>query len=150
MHPLFTHDSIEIHAPLSKVWKVLTTVQLLKQWEIIPVDYGDLTHLTVGRTILWKDENGVVQVKGTVLDTFHHKHLKVSLQDLSWKNPPKPEEFYYEYLLEDRNGSTLLTLRMGDFRAIPGGENQFEETKDDTSDELVTIKAFAEKIRPLH
>jgi len=80
---LFTRDSIEINAPLSVIWKILITPKYIRKWEDFPADWGGKDKLTIGREIVWKDEDGNPSVKGTVIKLEPERLLQVTLHDVN-------------------------------------------------------------------
>lgn len=68
MAKLFVERSIEINAPASKVWEVLTNPELTEEW--IHEWWPDLLILEsdwkLGHPVLWRLADGIIGAEGTV------------------------------------------------------------------------------------
>jgi uncharacterized protein YndB with AHSA1/START domain len=69
MKKLFVCQSIEIQAPTSKVWAVLTRPEYTDQWSNAFAG-GTASHIESdwkpGSRVIWKDQKGEVIVEGNV------------------------------------------------------------------------------------
>ena len=102
--------SVNIHAPVSKVWDALTKPELIKQYM-----HGTnvVTDWKVGGPILWRGEwkGQTYEDKGTVLEIIPNKHLKTTHWSPMGGTPDKPENYHtVTYDLEENSGYTLLKL----------------------------------------
>jgi len=138
---LYTKESIDIDAPVSKVWEIVTKPSHIKQWEDFVGDYGDDSPLEVGREIIWKD--GEDHLKGMVTGLEPLTLIRVSFRDSTWERAIPPEDFTYVLELFSTGEHTLATITKGDYKKIPHSEKIY--TKAHESNELAKIKKLAEK-----
>jgi len=91
---LVVRKSITINAPASKVWKVLTDLDLMKQW-VLNTEVEVLTDWQVGNPIVirWKLEKGRFENKGTVLQFEPEKVLEYNYWTKISRLPDKPENY---------------------------------------------------------
>lgn len=143
MKKLLTRESVKILAPLTKVWDILVKPHFIREWEDFVSDSGKETDLDIGREITWHGEEGRY-LKGTVTAVDPHSMLQVTLFDSSDHSPSAPEDFSYTYHLSQEEDHVLLSITMGDFAKLPGGDRQYKEVMKFDSHELHKIKMLAE------
>lgn len=107
--------SIEINAPASKVWEVLITPDLVREWISA---FGEGTYAesdwNVGSEIAWKDNEGNIGAKGIITVMEPEKKLKADYYDEVNMSPPDPLGKYSEvYLLSGDNNVTTLSIKAG-------------------------------------
>jgi uncharacterized protein YndB with AHSA1/START domain len=148
MPKLFVDRTIEINAPASKVWEVLTMPGQTAQWA--PEFAGgaefhiesDWKH---GSPVLWKDQNGNVIVEGNVTAVDPNKFLRFTVFDVRGERPPVTEEDGITFELTEQSGKTTLRLLQGDFSGMPEGEKYHRLSAEVWDRVLPKIKALAEK-----
>lgn len=151
MKKLFIEKSIEIEASAYKVWKVLTEIEFTKQW--IEAGWGKVgvTSMNIysdwklGSEVLWKDENGVLLVNGTITKLNPYKLLRFTVFDVNSKEEfVVREEDGITYTLHEQEEKTIFTVRHGDFAVMKDGKKNHEQTKKVWTTALPKIKALAE------
>lgn len=146
MPRLFVEKSIEVNAPAARVWEVLTSPALSREW--IRVWWPELALLesewTRGSPVRWKLADGMIGAEGKVFVVEPHKMLRFSfkLNDLARS---KQEDLTYR--LKERGGRTELSVSVGDFgdsrehqRCYPGALEAWNRS-------LPKIKELAEAER---
>jgi Activator of Hsp90 ATPase homolog 1-like protein len=128
-------------APAKKVWRALTTPDLVKQWQ-----YGSdlLTTWEVGTPIVFRNEwNGqVFEQKGTVLEFSPESRVKYSLFVPRPDLRDIPEHYFFMiYELAESEGATSLLVRQEDPRPAPPEE---PSAGDDSPDVLAILKELVE------
>lgn len=144
--PLFTKDSVDIDAPLERVWEILTNPALIRQWWDMPMDFGDDSAITVGRKIVWKEKNGNPIVEGTVVSIDPQKSIVIGVRSLT-DGPLAGDlkDFTHRYDLTPIPGKIQISFTLGDFAKIPKGEEHFEEARKFGGTELKKIREIAER-----
>lgn len=117
---LLVKNTISIKAPASKVWKVLTRPEFIKQWDELPEDFGDAP-LAKGSVINWEGYS-----KLTVTEFDPGKLLKVKLYAEKWEKPEAAYDVAYTLVIGEKEGHTTLTLSIGDFAVLPNGQSYYE------------------------
>src|SRR5579863_8328398 len=130
--PLTISNSIDIHAPASKVWNALTNPQETKKYMF---GCEALSDWKEGSPLLWKGNfNGVevVAVKGTIKKIQPGKFLAYTVIDPN--NPAIPDlpENYLTVTLDltEENGQTLLTATPGDSTPVADGDTRYKPSVD--------------------
>lgn len=146
MKKLTVEKAVEISAPVSKVWAVLTRPEFIRQWFYVPADFpeGD-AELHSGSKILWTDSAGEVYLEGTVTAFNPEKSFTTSLHDRSWKRPVKTGEVAYTYTLVPQEHGVVLSFVFGDLSVDPEGEQWRKAYQE--NDELQKIKELAEQLK---
>lgn len=144
MPELFLNDSIEIHASISRVWQILVQPRFIKQWSDFPADLDSEADLGIGREILWKNKEGKLYIKGTVITLEPERLLRVALYDPAWNRPVTTGDFSYTYTVSNKGGRTLLSFHFRDFAKIPDGDKKYQEAMALKSKALQKIKELAE------
>jgi uncharacterized protein YndB with AHSA1/START domain len=142
MGSLTAENSVEIKAPAAKVWEVLVKPDFIQQWDEVPEGYGD-DPLNMGSEMAWESEGGKI-VKLVVIDYEPLELLQLSLFNSSWTVQPAPGEITYTYTLNEKDGSTLLSLQVGDFSILPDGQDYYDASLEFVKDAAIKIKQLAE------
>jgi uncharacterized protein YndB with AHSA1/START domain len=148
MSKLFVDQSIEINAPVSNIWKVLTERESTAKWA--PEFSGGSpfqieSEWNPGSPVLWKDSEGKTIVEGNVTALQPQKLLRFTVFDVRSEKPPVSEEDGITYQLSEENGKTILHVLQGDFSAIPDGEKYRDLSADVWARVLPTVKELAER-----
>jgi uncharacterized protein YndB with AHSA1/START domain len=151
MEKLFIEKSIEINAPIEKVWKILTDYEFTKQWvkqgwgKIGIVNMNVYSDWKPGSEVLWKKETGTVLVSGKVTKLNPYKLLHFTAFDVN--NNEKfisKEEDGITYKFNEQKGNAILTVRHGNFAVLREGKKNYENTKKVWDAVLPKIKELAE------
>lgn len=115
MPKLFVEKSIEINAPASKVWEVLTNPALIKEW--VKEWWSDFVTLEsdwkLGSSMHWKITNGTIAAEGKISAIKPHTILSFSFKG----SAPKPVNETFR--LKEQDGHTMLMVSIGDFGDNP-------------------------------
>jgi uncharacterized protein YndB with AHSA1/START domain len=148
MKKLFVCQSVEIQAPTSKVWAVLTRPEYTDQWSNAFAG-GTAFHIQsdwkLGSPVLWKDQEGRTIVEGSVTALDPDRLLRFTAFDV--RNPEKPlihEEDGITYKLMTKEGKLTLHLMQGDFSSLAEGKKYHEASAEVWSRVLPKIKTLAE------
>src|SRR6478736_4931467 len=110
--------SIDIHAPVSVVWDVLTNPGLMKQWMAEPeMELTIMTDWKVGNPIVIKGFHHIkFENKGTVLQVEPHKVLRYNYVSSLSRLPDRPENYIVtEFRLTSIENKTTLTIMLSNF-----------------------------------
>jgi uncharacterized protein YndB with AHSA1/START domain len=148
MKKLFVCQSIEIQAPPSKVWAVLTRPEYTDQWSTAFAG-GTAFHIESdwkpGSPVLWKDREGEAIVEGNVTALEPDHLLRFTAFDVrSPEKPPIHEEDGITYKLMQKDGKLTLHLMHGDFSSLAEGQKYREASAEVWSRVLPKIKELAE------
>lgn len=149
-HPLIVQNSISIHAPAAKVWDALVNPAQTKKYMFGCETVSDWKP---GSPLLWKgvyEGKEMVFVKGNIVTIEPGKYLSYTVIDPNSATISDIPENYLtvEYMLEEKDGNTLLTARQGDFSKVAEGEKRYNETYnggEGWNPILVQIKALVEE-----
>jgi uncharacterized protein YndB with AHSA1/START domain len=119
--PLVVREVVTIDAPVAVVWEVLTTVRWISQWDELP-DEWDSDHLALGSELRWNRVDGG-WTKLTVVEFEPNARLRLALYGSTWPLPPSAYDVGYDYSLARAAGGTRLEIEIGDFEALPHGED---------------------------
>ena len=144
MPKLFVEQSIEIQAPVSKVWDVMTNPLHTKEWikEWWP-DFAVLeAEWKVGSPMRWKIVDGIIGAEGTVsvVEPFTMLRFSFHVNDPTMS---KQEEITYKF--ERNDGGTKLWVSVGDFGDTPEHELCYPGAQEAWKMSLPKIKALAER-----
>ncbi len=142
MEKLIVERSVEINAPVTRVWEVLTTPSYIKQWDDIPEGYGNES-LKLGSEITWHMPGGKFS-KLTAIIVDPNKLLRLSLYVSNWEVKPAPDEVAYTYTLSGDGDKTNLSIEIGDFKKLPDGDVYFEASEEFAETSAEKIKDLAE------
>src|SRR5581483_852999 len=125
---LFVKQSIEIEAPASRVWQVLTSRDLTRHW--VPEFFGQPAELVsgwqLGSTVYWNMlSDGKTYVEGTITLLEPSKTLRYTVFDIRSERPPVSDEDGITFTLVEREGHTQLSVMQGDFGKMPDGEKYY-------------------------
>jgi uncharacterized protein YndB with AHSA1/START domain len=144
MRKLFVEKSIEINAPASRVWEVLTNPDLTKAW--IKQWWPDLRILESdwksGSPMLWRLADGIIGAEGTVSMVEPYTMLRFSFKV---NDPTTSKQEDLTYRLEERDGQTKLSVSVGDFGDTLEHELCYPGAVEAWNRSLPKIKELAEK-----
>ncbi|MBP0723719.1 SRPBCC domain-containing protein [Bacillus sp. RG28] len=134
-------SKVTINAPAKKVWDALTKPELVKQWQ-----YGSnlITDWKVDSDILFRSEweGNVYEQWGKVLEVVPHELIKYSLFAPRPGLEDKPENYFVmSYILNEKEGITLLAIEQDDNRPGAGVEESIDE---DEQSVLTVLKKLVE------
>jgi len=146
MQKLYVEKSVDISAPASEVWEVLTNPVLSKEWikewwpdfEILESDWKE------GSPVIWKINNSITGAKGKVTKAQPPTNLEFSFQVNDPSRPPHQETVIYK--LNEQEGHTKLVVTVGDFGDTPEHELCYPGAEDSWNKSLPKIKDLAENI----
>jgi uncharacterized protein YndB with AHSA1/START domain len=151
MEKLFVKRSIEIDAPVTAVWDVLTEQEYTKQW--IEEGWGKegieemiiSSNWKLGSEVLWKNKSGSILVNGNVTALNPYKLLRFTVFDAAAQTEflVTPEDGITYELLE-QEASTIFKVRQGDFSVMNNGDRYFETTTRIWERVLPKVKSLAE------
>ena len=145
MKPLFVQKTIRINAPVSKVWKVLTDVNLTRHWiRLMWTGFLSLeSDWKLGSEVLWKGVGEKTEFYGKVLSV---KITKLLEYNFILNNPEISKEEIITYELEKNDKYTILTISMGNFGVTSEHELCYPRALDGWKKALPTIKTLAESL----
>ena len=148
---LFVDKTMEIDAPASKVWDVITISEYNRQWALEFSSGGPQFHLEStwepGSPVLWKGQDGTVIVEGNVTAVQQYKLLRFTVFDVrSPERPPVTEEDGITFKLFEENGKTKLHILQGDFSAMTNGEKYRDASAAIWDKVLPKVKEMAEQL----
>ena len=117
---LIVKDQIEVNASKEKVWEVLTNPDFIKQWDDIPENYPG-EHLELGSAIEWEGYS-----KMTVTEFDKPNKLKMNLYLPKVELEPTQYDANYIYLLNEKDGKTILTFEIGDYSKLPKAKDYYD------------------------
>lgn len=144
--PLIIKNQIPIQAFPSVVWKVLTQPEFIRQWDELPEGHDDQSFLETGSQILWSQPNGKV-TKLTVTQAEINHLLKINLYNSYWPLRESEYNIAYLYTLESLDQGTRLIIEIGDFSALPEGQNYFDASLEFAELASSKIKILAESMQ---
>ena len=148
MPKLFVEKTIEINAPASKVWDVLTRPEYTGEWAP-EFSGGAEFHIESdwkpGSPVLWKDKDGNAIVEGNVTAVEPNAFLRFTVFDVRGKRPPVTEEDGITYELTEHAGKTTLRLFQGDFSVMTEGEKYHRLSAEVWGRVMPKVKALSEK-----
>ena len=141
---LIIRKSLEIKAPLEKVWDALTNPGMTQQYMYCEVQ----SSWNVGSPIMWKgyhDGKQVVFVKGKITAINPPKRLQFTLFDPNKGIADIPENYVLvTYNLHALNDGTVFSITQGDYAMIEKGKAIYEETVKGWDFTLPVLKKFLE------
>jgi uncharacterized protein YndB with AHSA1/START domain len=150
MSKLFVDKSIEINAPVSKVWDVLTDAGYTAEWASefsggspfqIESDWK------LNSPVSWKGLDGKTIVEGNVTALEPEKFLRFTVFDVRSEKPTVSEEDGITYRLSEKDGKTMLQILQGDFSAMPEGEKYRDMSAKIWDRVLPRVKELAERTK---
>jgi uncharacterized protein YndB with AHSA1/START domain len=149
MSELFVVKTIEIKAPIAKVWDVLTRREQTGKWASEFTGGAPFyieSEWKLGSPVLWKDQNGTVIVEGTVTALEQHTLLRFTVFDVRGEKPPVTEEDGITYRLREQDGKTTLQVLQGDFSTMADAEKYHRMSEEIWERVLPKVKALAEPL----
>ncbi len=149
MTKLFVDKTIEIDAPLFKVWDVLTKPAYTARWAT-EFNRGSPFHIEsdwrIGSPVRWKGGDGQTVVEGNVTRLEPEKLLRFTVFDVrAAERPEVTEEDGITFELARRDGHTILHVLQGDFSGMTDGEKYRQASAEVWDRVLPIIKALAER-----
>jgi uncharacterized protein YndB with AHSA1/START domain len=144
MPELVIRHSIEIEAPVTTVWKVLTDNAFIQQYM-----FGCIaeTDWMPGSPLLWKGAaDGKLYVKGHVVAIDAPHHLEYTVIDPNSDIEDIPTNYLkmtYD-LKEQGAAATTFEILQGDFSTVANGQKRYEDTQAGDNHILGAIKKIAE------
>jgi uncharacterized protein YndB with AHSA1/START domain len=130
MSALTVTNTISINASPAEVWDALVNPGQTKKYMFGCETVSDWK---TGSPLTWKmihEGKEFIPVKGSIVDIQPNKYLAYTVIDPN--NPAIADiaENYLtvEYLLEEENGHTKLTVTQGDYSKVADGEKRYRET----------------------
>ena len=131
MKKLYVENSIEIAASPARVWQVLTLPAWTQKWArefgaTGPID----SNWAIGSTVLWRNAQGEVYVRGNVIDAIPLQLLRFTVCDV-FSPAMRPvsgsavDEITQSYSLVARQEHTVLHIAHGDFAKLANGEQLY-------------------------
>ncbi|OGE31962.1 hypothetical protein A2631_02475 [Candidatus Daviesbacteria bacterium RIFCSPHIGHO2_01_FULL_44_29] len=149
MAKLFVDKTIQINAPVGRVWEALTRREDTDIWAPEFSSGSPQFHIEsnwqLGKPVLWKDQNGIIIVEGEVTALEPDKFLRFTVLDVRGAKPPVTEEDGITYELSEQNGVTTLHVLQGDFSAVHEGEKYCQMSGATWDRVLPKVKEIAEK-----
>jgi uncharacterized protein YndB with AHSA1/START domain len=127
MMKLYVERSIEIKAPASRVWTILTSPEFTTRWSGVfgatgPID----ADWKVGGGVLWRNAEGQVYVSGTVAAVEENHLLRFTVRATRPEMQPTSgrdeDDITQTYALSEHDGVTTLCISHGDFSKLANGE----------------------------
>lgn len=144
MSELVIRKTVEIDAPVSTVWKVLTDNDLIQQYMF--GCYAETDWLP-GSPLLWKGvADGKLYVKGHVVAIEAPHRLEYTVIDPNSDIEDIPANYLkmtYD-LKEDGEGSMVLEIAQGDFATVANGQKRYEDVMAGDDHLMQAIKKLAE------
>lgn len=132
--------SLEIDAPPTEVWRVLTNPELVREWAAAYQDGISVrTSWRAGERITWKSADGSTQAVGAIAAIEPEKLLKIRYDDDDARSFPDTFEIVAK---EDR---TWLNVTTG-----PLDEDEINALEGPTEEAIKEIKSLAEESAQIH
>lgn len=143
MHTL--NRCLDIDAPATEVWRVLTTPELVREWAAAFVDGISIrTSWREGEQVCWKEPSGATRACGTVAAFRPERLLRFDY----CADPHAPGEtctFSDTFEITQGELGTRLKMTTG-----PLDDATFEALKGPTEDAIREIKSLAEESAQIH
>src|SRR5438874_784254 len=111
MGELILRQSVQINAPASKVWEVLTAAAMTRQWiDSFGIEGEIVSTWKLGDPVQWKGSDGTVFVEGNVTAVQPEKLLRFTVFDTRSERPPVTDKDGITYELASQNSKTVLTV----------------------------------------
>jgi uncharacterized protein YndB with AHSA1/START domain len=150
MARLSVEKSIEINAPASTVWTILTSPKFTAQWSVFFGAKGPIeTDWGLGSRVLWRNAAREVYVSGTVTAADKNKLLRFTVRDTKPEMQPTSgrveDDITQTYALTEHQGRTTLSTAHGDFSKLRNGEKILPGASAVWDGLLAKIKELAER-----
>lgn len=144
MDGLFIRNTLEVRAPITTLWKVLTSNEFIPQYMFGCVAETDWKP---GSPLLWRGAaDGKLYVKGNVVAVDAPRRLEYTIIDPN--NPAiadVPENYLtMVYTLGEHDGNTTLEIAQGDFSKVANGPQRYQDSLSGGDFILQEIKKLAE------
>lgn len=148
MRELFVEKSIDVNAPASKVWDVLTKPKYTDKWALEFSNVGTEFHVEsdwkLGSPVLWKNKDGSVFVEGNVTAVEPDRLLRYTVSDVRHEKALVSDDNGITCDLAEHGGTTTLRIVQGDFSAMDDGEKYCRMSADTWDRVLPIVKELAE------
>jgi uncharacterized protein YndB with AHSA1/START domain len=133
MHERFIYKQISIRAPVVTVWKVLLKKQYIKQW-IYEFSEGNVVteDWQLNSNIAMADDDGTVQLKGTITEFEPSQRLKVEFENIDYTE---------ELTLTAKDNSIVLSSHAG-----PVSDTEYKQHSEVWEKGLIKIKELSEAL----
>jgi uncharacterized protein YndB with AHSA1/START domain len=141
---LVVRRSLEIKAPESRVWDILTDPEHTKKYMFGCEVVSDWTP---GSPLIWRGAaDGIVYVKGSLVRLEKERLFEFTVFDPNAGIEDIPANYTTVSMeLAAGSGSTILSVTQGDFTGMADGENRFMSTEAGWDMVLPKIKEMAEQ-----
>jgi len=143
VNELVTRQTIEVNAPVSTLWKILTDNEFIQQYMF--GCYAE-TDWKPGSPLLWKGAaDGKLYVKGRVVSIEPPHRLVYTVIDPNSAIADIPVNYLtmtYD-LKERKGGGSVLEITQGDFAKVENGQNRYNDSLGGGDSILVAIKNLA-------
>lgn len=143
MNELVIRQTIEVNAPVSTLWKILTDNEFIQQYMF--GCYAE-TDWKPGSPLLWKGAaDGKLYVKGRVVSIEPPHRLVYTVIDPNSAIADIPVNYLtmtYD-LKERKGGGSVLEITQGDFAKVENGQNRYNDSLGGGDSILVAIKNLA-------
>jgi uncharacterized protein YndB with AHSA1/START domain len=146
MPELVIRKTVEVDAPVSTLWKVLTDNEFIPKYMFGCYAESDWVP---GAPLLWKGAaDGKLYVKGHVVAIAAPHHLEYTVIDPNSEIEDIPENYLkMTYELKERGeGASTLEIAQGDFAIVANGQKRYEDVKAGDDHLLQAIKKVAEAL----
>ncbi len=144
MAKLEIRKTVEVDAPVSTLWKVLTDNAFIQQYMFGCVAETDWQP---GSPLLWKGAaDGKLYVKGHVVAIDAPHHLEYTVIDPNSTIEDIPENYLtmtYQ-LKEDSENASILEIAQGDFSIVANGQNRYQDVLAGDDHLMQAIRKLAE------
>jgi uncharacterized protein YndB with AHSA1/START domain len=144
MAKLEIRKTVEVDAPVSTLWKVLTDNAFIQQYMFGCVAETDWQP---GSPLLWKGAaDGKLYVKGHVVAIDAPHHLEYTVIDPNSTIEDIPENYLtmtYQ-LKEDGENASILEIAQGDFAIVANGQNRYQDVLAGDDHLMQAIRKLAE------
>ena len=132
--------ALEIDAPATEVWRVLTTPELIREWASAYLDGIQIrTSFREGESVTWKTSNGTTTSEGTVAACKPERLLK-----FEYENDPRGA-FSDTFEISAIDHKTRLKITTG-----PLEKDDFDALKRPSQQAIEEIKSLAEESAQIH
>ncbi|NRD77951.1 SRPBCC domain-containing protein [Bacillus sp. BRMEA1] len=150
MGKLFVDETIEINAPVAKVWDAITQRENTDKWALEFSSGGPEFHIEsiweLGSPVYWKGQDGTVIVEGNVTALEPNQLLRFTVFDVRMEERPEvTEEDGITFRLSEENGKTHLHILQGDFSSMENGKFYRDSSAVIWDRVLPKIKELSEK-----
>ncbi len=143
MNELVIRQTIEVDAPVSTLWKILTDNEFIQQYMF---GCRAETDWKPGSPLLWKGAaDGKLYVKGQVVSIKPPHRLVYTVIDPNSPIADIPSNYLtMTYDLKERKGGSTLEITQGDFAKVENGQNRYKDSLGGGDSILVAIKKLSE------